>query len=147
MWSTDCGCGQNIPNDIEPERGQVCENASPQRAFRLSWSCRHGEQVVDVLDEAVARSKLTDDSPHLAPQNSLGMVEAVALACRAGALAGEASGDKVDAAREVVSAWPNSFPVGPALLAWPSFAIPCGFGSSFTRPSSDGRTAAPALGL
>jgi hypothetical protein len=52
------------------------------------------EEVRHVLDEDVSRSKLANDPVHLSPQNGLGMVEAVALAGGAGALAGEAAGDE-----------------------------------------------------
>lgn len=94
----DGSSGNTVPSDVtEPERGQVPENGSPERAFRLSWVCRHASNVGDVLDEYVARSNLANDSPHLAPQSGFDVFEAGALACRAGALAGEAAGDEVNA--------------------------------------------------
>lgn len=85
------GCCRNaIPDDIHPERGQVPDNLSPDGSIPDSKEVRH------VLHEDVSRSKLANGSEHLAPQNGLGMIEPVELACRARALAGESAGDDVD---------------------------------------------------
>jgi hypothetical protein len=103
-----------------------------------------------VLDGDVPGSKLAHDSSELGPESSLRMVEASARAGVRSALAGEAAGDEVDGLKDV-SALPSSFPVGPGLRAWPSFAIPCGVGRSVIC-SSDGsdvienRDSWPALG-
>jgi hypothetical protein len=82
--------GETVPDDIEPERGQVPENLSPD------GSVMEGEKVRHVLDEDVSGSKLADGAPHLAPQNGLGVSESLTLAGGRGSLAGEASGDDID---------------------------------------------------
>lgn len=81
--------GKTVPDDIEPERGQVPENLSPD------GSVMEGEKVRHVLDEDVSGSKLANGAPHLAPQNGLGVSEPLALAGGRGALAGEAAGDDI----------------------------------------------------
>ncbi len=84
------GSGYAIPRDIEPERGQVPENFSPDGSVSDCKEVRH------VLHEHVSGSKLADGSGHLSPQNGFGVLEPVALPGRACALAREAAGDDVD---------------------------------------------------
>jgi hypothetical protein len=82
------GCRwKTVPLDIEPERGQVPENLSPDGSISDSKEVRH------VLHDDESGSKLANGSAHLAPQNGLGIVEAVALACGARSLARDAAGD------------------------------------------------------
>jgi hypothetical protein len=82
--------GKTIPDDIEPERGQVPENLSPD------GSVMEGEKVRHVLDEDVSGSKLANGPPHLSPQNGFGVLETVAFAGGRDALTGEAAGDDID---------------------------------------------------
>jgi hypothetical protein len=85
---TEGRCGYAIPDRVVPERGQVPENLSPDGSVSDSKEVRH------VLHEHVAGSKLANGSGHLAPQNGLGVIEAVAEPGGRGALAGEAAGDE-----------------------------------------------------
>lgn len=87
---TEGSCGYAIPDNIEPERGQVPENFSPDGSIVESKDVRH------VLHDDVAWSKLANGSGHRAPQNGLGMIEPVSETGRACALAGEAAGDDED---------------------------------------------------
>jgi hypothetical protein len=85
------GCRwKHVPLDIEPERGQVPENFSPDGSIVESKEVRH------VLHDDVSGSKLANGSGHLAPQNGFGVSETGELSERADALAGEASGDNVN---------------------------------------------------
>jgi hypothetical protein len=136
MGGPDRGGGDAFPADIEPERGHVPENDSPQGSSRLAWGSSHPPDVADVLNEHVARFKLANESLHLAPQKGFGVLEPVALPGAGDATAGEPAGDEVDRCSDV-SANSNSFPVGPGLRAWPSFAKPCGVGSSLTSQGAD----------
>jgi hypothetical protein len=95
---TEGCCWNTVPDRIVPERGQVSENCAPEASRRLRWGRRHAENVGDILDEAVARSKVANDSAHLVPQNGLGVPEALTLACGANPSTGEASGDEIDSA-------------------------------------------------
>lgn len=79
-----------IPLDIEPQRGQVPKNLSPEGSAVESKEIRH------VLQQDVAGSKLANGSGHLAPQNGLGMAEPGLEPGRTGPFAGEPSGDEVD---------------------------------------------------
>src|ERR1035441_4289228 len=62
---TEGCCWNTVPDSIEAERGQVPENRAPEASDRLIWGRRHAENVGDILDEAIARSKLANDPAHL----------------------------------------------------------------------------------
>lgn len=66
------------------------------------------------------------------PQNGLGVFEAFPFACGAGAFAGEAAGDEINAPRV-------RFPL-PYVAPRFRSSLLVGVGSSLTSPSSDGRT-------
>jgi hypothetical protein len=86
----DGRCWKAIPDDVVPERGQVPENLSPDRAPVKS------EDVGHILHQHVPGPKLANGSSHLSPQNGLGMPEPLPLTGGAGSLAGEPAGDEVD---------------------------------------------------
>lgn len=100
---TEGCCWNTVPDSIVPERGQVPENDAPEASRRLSWGRRHAEDVGDVLDEHMPGSKVANDSPHLVPQNGLGVPEPLALPCGADPSAGESSGDEIDLAGRLSS--------------------------------------------
>jgi hypothetical protein len=95
---TEGCCWNTVPDSIEAERGQVPENRAPEASDRLIWGRRHAENVGDILDEAIARSKLANDPAHLVPQNGLGVTEPLALPGGADPAAGEPAGDEIDPA-------------------------------------------------
>lgn len=84
-----------IPDEIEPDRGQVSEYLSGKISRVPSWRLENKE-IRDVLHEHVVGSKLANGSEHLSPQNGFGVSEALFLACSRDALAGEAAGDDID---------------------------------------------------
>lgn len=109
---TDGRSGKTVPDDIEPERGQVPKNLAPDSAVVES------KDICDILHEDVARSKLANDSPHLSPQNGLGMSEALSLPGGAGPLTWEAPSDDIDGSSIGCSKLSD---VGEAGSAKPSF--------------------------
>lgn len=85
------GCRRKtIPLDIEPERGQVPENLSPDGSVVESKEVRH------VLHDNESGSKLANGSGHFAPQNGFGVSESLQLSEGACTLAGEAADDDAD---------------------------------------------------
>jgi hypothetical protein len=71
VGSADGRSWKTVPDNIKPERGQGLEDFLPDQ------SLLDGEEVGDILQDDVARSKLAHDSSHLSPQNGLGVIEPV----------------------------------------------------------------------
>jgi hypothetical protein len=69
---TDGSSRYAIPDRVIPERGQGPDDLSPEGSVVENKEVRH------VLQQDVSGSKLANGSGHLAPQNGLGVVEAVA---------------------------------------------------------------------
>jgi hypothetical protein len=70
MSGAEGGSGKAVPLAVVPERGQRPENLSEALAVE------HPKEVCDVLHEHVSGSNVANDSGHLSPKRSLGMVEA-----------------------------------------------------------------------
>jgi hypothetical protein len=67
--------GETVPDRIEPERGQIGEDLGPD------LSVADSKQVCHVLHDDEPGSKVANGSPHLSPQNGLGMPEPRPLPC------------------------------------------------------------------
>jgi hypothetical protein len=97
----DGRCGNTVPDNIKPERGQGLEDFLPDQ------SLLDGEEIGDVLQDDVTGSKLAHDSCHLSPQNGLGVPESLSLAGGACSLAGEPADNAVDRLKIASTELPN----------------------------------------
>lgn len=83
-------CRKAVPLRMEPALGQASEYLAKE------FSSLESKEVCHVLHDDVARSNEANDSEHLAPKCSLGMVEAGPSTGARDALAGEAANDDID---------------------------------------------------
>jgi hypothetical protein len=101
VGSAEVGSSNARPPHIKPERGQVCENGSPDGSVMDSEDVRH------VLDDDEDGLKLANNASEVGPQRSLWMTEASKAPGCAVALARPAAGDAVDASEVRPSAGAN----------------------------------------